>query len=261
MSSVSPAISKSSTEPAYAQLANHLRHRIADGTYPPGSQIPPEVDLRRQFKLSPMTIRRAISILTDEGLLKPLQGKGTFVQALDWQSSGFSLQPLAALVSQEDNTKVKVLKIHTIRADAGLSARLAVPLNTRLIHVLRLLMHDGTPVLLQSGYLRYDPRQPLVEAELDVISLAGLLSGSSNTLIKKGELENYPKNLNQEEAQLLKQPVGSAAFAIGYIFWDFRDVRIGCGFFLVPFPHLSFKTRIGLWFNHEEGLGSEHAGE
>lgn len=251
----------SSTEPAYAQLANHLRHLIADGTYPPGSQIPPEVNLRRQFKLSPMTIRRAISVLTDEGLIKPIQGKGTFVLALDWQSSGFSLQPLADLVSEEDNTKVKFLKIHTIKADAGLSAKLAVPLNARLVHVLRLLLRNGTPVLLQSGYLLYDPRRPLVEAELDVISLAGLLAGSSNSLIKKGELENYPKNLNQEEAQLLKQPEGAAAFAVEYLFWDFKDVRIGCGFFLVPFPHLSFKTRIGLWFNHEAGLGAERMGE
>lgn len=252
MASQSSLISKSSAEPAYAQLADHLRYLISDGTYPPGSQIPTEANLGQQFNLSPMTVRRAISILTDEGLLKPLQGKGTFVQALDWQSSGFSLKPLADLVSQDGNTKVRVLKIHTIKADARLSAKLSIPINTRLIHVLRLLMRDGSPILLQSGYLLYDPRQPLVEAELDVISLSGLLSGSSNGLIKKGELENYPKNLNPEEARLLKQPDGSPAFAVEYLFWNFKDKCIGCGFFLIPFPFLSFKTRIGLWFNHEQ---------
>lgn len=209
----------------------------------------------RQFNLSPMTVRRAIRILTDEGLLKPLQGKGTFVQAIDWQSSGFSLKPLADLVSQANNTKVKVLKIQTIKADERLAIKLSVPLNTRLIHVLRLLIRDGSPMLLQSGYLLYNPRLPLVEAELDVISLAGLLSGSSNTLIKKGELESFPKNLNREEAHLFKQPEGSAAFAMEYLFWNFRDECIGCGFFLIPFPYLSFKTRIGLWFNHEERQG------
>lgn len=252
MSSAAAVISKSSTEPAYAQLADHLRHRIADGTYPPGSQIPPEVTLGRQFNLSPMTVRRAIGILTDEGLLKPLQGRGTFVQALDWQNSGFSLKPLAELVSQGGNTKVRVLHIHTVKADERLSEKLRVPLKTRLIHVLRLLVRNGTPVLLQSGHLLYDPRQPLVEAELDIISLSGLLSGSSNTLIKKGELETSPKTLNQGEAELLRQPEGSAAFAMEYLFWNFQDERIGCGFFLVPFHFLSFKTRIGLWFNHED---------
>lgn len=242
---------KSPTEPAYARLAAHLRHMIADGTYPPGSQIPPEVNLGRQFNLSPMTVRRAISILTDEGLLKPLQGKGTFVQPFDWQHSGFSLKPLADLISKASNTRVKILKIQTIKADERLAAKLEVSLNTRLVQVLRLLVRDGSPVLLQNGYLLYDPRQPLVEAELDAISLAGLLSGSPNTLIKKGELENFPKTLNSEEARLLKQPEGSAAFAMEYLFWNSRDECIGYGFFLIPSSYLSFKTKIGLWLTPE----------
>ncbi|MDR2946097.1 MAG: GntR family transcriptional regulator [Candidatus Adiutrix sp.] len=252
MSPAPAVISKTSAEPAYAQLANYLRYRIADGTYPPGSQIPPEVTLGRQFNLSPMTVRRAIGILTDEGLLKPLQGRGTFVRAIDWQNSGFSLRPLAELVSQGGNTKVRMLNIHTVKADERLADKLRVPLQTRLIHVLRLLVRDGAPVLLQSGHLLYDPRQPLVEAELDVISLSGLLSGSSNTLVKKGELETRPKTLNRGEAELLRQPEGSAAFAMEYLFWNFQDECIGCGFFLVPFPFLSFKTKIGLWFDAPE---------
>jgi GntR family transcriptional regulator len=252
MSLAAAVISKNSAEPAYAQLADHLRHRIADGTYPPGSQIPPEVTLGRQFSLSPMTVRRAIGILSDEGLLKPLQGRGTFVQAIDWQNSGFSLKPLADLVSQSGNTKVRVLNIHTVKADARLAEKLSVPPGTRLIHVLRLLVRDGAPVLLQSGHLLYDPRQPLVEAELDIISLSGLLSGSPNTLIKKGELETTPKALNKSEAELLRQPEGSAAFAMEYLFWNFQDERIGCGFFLAPFHVLSFKTRIGLWLNNDD---------
>ncbi|MDL2259254.1 GntR family transcriptional regulator [Deltaproteobacteria bacterium OttesenSCG-928-K17] len=251
MPPASSIISKSSTEPAYAQLANHLRHLIADGTYPPGSQIPPEITLGRQFGLSPVTVRRAIGILTEEGLLKPHQGRGTFVQAIDWHNSGFSLRPLADLVSQGGNTKVKMLKIKTIKADERLAEKFRLPVNTRLVHVLRLLMRDGVPILLQSGHLLYDPRQPLVEAELDIISLSGLLSGSSNTMIQKGELETYPKTLAFEESELLKQPEGSAAFAMEYLFWNFKNERIGCGFFLIPFPFLTFKTRIGLWFHNE----------
>jgi GntR family transcriptional regulator len=243
---------KSPAEPAYLRLADHLRHMIANGTYTPGSQIPPEVALGREFNLSPVTVRRAIGILTAEGLLKPLQGRGTFVQAIDWQNSGFSLKPLVELVSQDESAKVKVLKIHTVKADEYLAKKLRIPVDTRLVHVLRLLVRDGSPVLLQSGHLLYDPRQPLVEAELDLVSLSGLLSGASNTLIKKGELETNPKVLRPDEAALLHQPEGSAAFAMEYLFWNFQNKRIGCGFFLIPFPFLSFKSRIGLWFNNEE---------
>ena len=245
------SISKSSPEPAYAQLAAHLKHLIADGTYPPGSQIPPEITLSRDFGISPMTVRRAIGLLTEEGLLKPLQGRGTFVQTIEWQSSGFSLKPLADLVGSRDNTKVRVLKIHTIKADEHLAARMRVPVQARLIHVLRLLVRDGRPVLLQSGHIIYDPRLPLVEAELDVISLAGLFTGSPNTLIKRGALKTVPKVMTEEEAQLLSQTAGAAAFSLEYLFWSFQDKPIGYGFFLIPAAVLALTSKIGLWLNHD----------
>jgi len=259
MSSPGFAISRSSPEPAYAQLAGRLRHLIADGTYPPGSQIPPELALGREFGLSPMTVRRAIGLLTEEGLLKALQGRGTFVQTIEWQSSGFSLKPLADLIVQDGHTRVKALKVHTIKADARLARRLSVPERTRLIHILRLLVRDGVPLLLQSGHIIYNPRLPLVEAELDIISLSGLFTGNPNTSIKRGELETTPRVLDEEEAGLLRQPAGSAAFSLEYLFWSFQDQPIGYGYFLVPAPFLSLKTKIGLWLTRDHADGNNAA--
>jgi Transcriptional regulators len=241
------AISKSSPEPAYAQLARCLKQKIADGTYQPGSQIPTEIALSRDFGISPMTARRAIGLLTEEGLLKAAQGRGTFVKTIEWQSSGFTLKPLADLISNESNTKVKVLKIHTMKANEHLAEKLGVDAGTRLIHVLRLLIRDGHHVLLQSGHIIYDPDRPLLEAELDIVSLEGLLSGSTNTIIKKGEIDIVPKMMSAEEAALLNMPDNTAAFALEYLFWDFQDHPIGYGFFLIPPHFLSLKTKIGLW--------------
>lgn len=250
-------ISKSSTQPAYAQLAGRLKQQIAEGVYPPGSQIPTEVALSRNFGISPMTVRRAIGLLTEEGLLEATQGRGTFVKTIEWQSSGFSLKPLADLVSSDDNTKVKVLKIHTVKADEGLAKKLDVEVGCRLIHVLRLLIRDGHPVLLQSGHIIYDPDRPLLEAELDIVSLKGLLSGATNTLIKKGEVDIIPKMMNSDEANLLQLPDNTAAFALEYLFWDFRDIPIGYGFFLIPSHFLSLKTKIGLWLKTNYYADSE----
>ncbi|MDR1045630.1 MAG: GntR family transcriptional regulator [Candidatus Adiutrix sp.] len=241
------SLSKNSHEPVYAQLATHLRQQIAEGLYPPGSQIPPEMTLSRTHGISAMTVRQAIGLLTDEGLLKRVQGRGTFVKSIEWQGSGFSLKPLAELVGQDGNTLVKVLKINTIRAGEDLAARLQVPPQSRLISIVRLLIRDGQPMLLQKGHLIYDPCLPLLEAELDVISLSGLFTGAPNRLIKKGELETLPVVLGEEEAALLEKAPGSAAFALEYLFWNFQDQPIGNGFFLVPQERMSLKARIGLW--------------
>jgi GntR family transcriptional regulator len=63
----------------YLQLADILRERIADGTYRPGDKIPPLLDLQTEFSLSSMTVRRAVGVLSGEGLLVRVPGRGTFV--------------------------------------------------------------------------------------------------------------------------------------------------------------------------------------
>lgn len=63
----------------YLQLARILRQRIADGTYEPGQKIPPILALQAEFSLSSVTVRRAVRLLSDEGLLHRVPGRGTFV--------------------------------------------------------------------------------------------------------------------------------------------------------------------------------------
>lgn len=63
----------------FVQLAAILRERITTGRYPPGRKIPPLIDLQAEFTLSSMTVRRAIAVLADEGLLLVVPGRGTFV--------------------------------------------------------------------------------------------------------------------------------------------------------------------------------------
>lgn len=63
----------------YLQLSRILRDRIADGTYPAGKKIPPVLDLQAEFGLSSMTVRRAVAVLAEEGLLVRVPGRGTYV--------------------------------------------------------------------------------------------------------------------------------------------------------------------------------------
>lgn len=64
----------------YEQLAAILRRRIESGEYAPGRKIPPVIALQEEFSLSSMTVRRAVGVLADEGLLVKVPGRGTFVR-------------------------------------------------------------------------------------------------------------------------------------------------------------------------------------
>lgn len=64
-------------EPLYEQLAAILRARIADGTYE--RRVPSGPALVAEFDLSLPTVQRALRMLRDEGLVRTVVGRGTFV--------------------------------------------------------------------------------------------------------------------------------------------------------------------------------------
>lgn len=65
--------------PLYQQLADLLRAQIEAGELPPNRPIPTEVQLMQRHELGRDTVRRAIGILRDEGLLVTVKARGTFV--------------------------------------------------------------------------------------------------------------------------------------------------------------------------------------
>src|SRR6188474_3550536 len=68
-----------STRPLYLQLRDALAERIAHGEWKPGTAIPNESDLAREFGVSSGTMRKALDLMEGEHLLTRRQGRGTFV--------------------------------------------------------------------------------------------------------------------------------------------------------------------------------------
>jgi GntR family transcriptional regulator len=63
----------------YQRIADALRPRLHAGEFPPGSLLPSEADLSADYAASRVTIRRALDVLRDEGLVDSRQGFGWFV--------------------------------------------------------------------------------------------------------------------------------------------------------------------------------------
>ena len=56
-----------------------LRDRIAAGTYARGDKLPSEMELMDESGLSRSTVRHALKVLVDEGLVRTERGRGAFV--------------------------------------------------------------------------------------------------------------------------------------------------------------------------------------
>ena len=65
--------------PKHVQLADYLRARINDGTYPPRARLPSEVSLVQETGFARDTVRKAMAVLVDEGRVYVVRGLGTFV--------------------------------------------------------------------------------------------------------------------------------------------------------------------------------------
>jgi GntR family transcriptional regulator len=70
----------SASRPAYVQLAELLKARIAAGEFSPGDQLPTGKALAHEYGVAPNTVLNAIRALRDEGIVSSQQGRGTFVR-------------------------------------------------------------------------------------------------------------------------------------------------------------------------------------
>ncbi|GAA0953729.1 GntR family transcriptional regulator [Nonomuraea longicatena] len=67
--------------PPYQQIATVIRDRIAAGEIPPGRRIPSLVEMEAEFGVARDTLRKAVQVLKDEGLVETVQGMGVYVKA------------------------------------------------------------------------------------------------------------------------------------------------------------------------------------
>ena len=65
--------------PLYIQVASALRQRIETGQWRPGQRISTLEELEVEFEVARVTVRQAVELLQDEGLVLRQQGRGTFV--------------------------------------------------------------------------------------------------------------------------------------------------------------------------------------
>ncbi|WP_028983207.1 GntR family transcriptional regulator [Sporolactobacillus terrae] len=141
--------------PLYIQIHDYLLKSIQNKTYVTGALLPSEAELAKKYKVSLITIRRAMQELANEGWVKRQAGKGTFASmptkinqpvgvltsfTTDMEELG--IKPSSTLLTQE-----------TIPAGEHESKMLEVKLGTPLFHLYRIRQGDGLPILLENVYV------------------------------------------------------------------------------------------------------------
>jgi DNA-binding GntR family transcriptional regulator len=66
--------------PVWRQLADILRNMIESGEIPPGKLLPSQRTLMQRYEVSDGTVKRALALLREEGLIETERGRGVYVK-------------------------------------------------------------------------------------------------------------------------------------------------------------------------------------
>lgn len=66
-------------KPLYTVVYDKLFQKIMNGTFPVDTKLPAEPELAKMLGVSRMTLRQALALLQDDGLIKSIHGKGNFI--------------------------------------------------------------------------------------------------------------------------------------------------------------------------------------
>lgn len=65
----------------YESVYEDLKQQISRGSLKTDERLKPENELAEEYQVSAITIKKALSMLADEGVVKRIRGKGSFVTA------------------------------------------------------------------------------------------------------------------------------------------------------------------------------------
>ena len=101
--------------PVYRRIADSLRTAIESGDIAPGTKLPSESELMTQWGRSLGTIRQALAVLRNEGLVVPRHGRGVFVLGESFENLLPALTRAIAVAERDDLNLVLDLIIARVR--------------------------------------------------------------------------------------------------------------------------------------------------
>ncbi|WP_205018731.1 GntR family transcriptional regulator [Streptomyces sp. HB132] len=123
-------------------IADDLRQQITTSGLQPGERLPSEADLAERYKVSTVTLRKALAVLQGEGLVAKMHGKGNFVsrphRKILYVGGWGTLDPWAAA---EPALRVTV-RSTIVPAQAHLTKLLKVPTGSPIVET-TCLSHEG----------------------------------------------------------------------------------------------------------------------
>ncbi|MDR4950038.1 GntR family transcriptional regulator [Neobacillus cucumis] len=207
--------------PLYIQLKESLRGSILNGDLKYGDKIPTEAELSEDFKISRITVRKAILELVEEGYLVKRQGKGTFVNKRKIE------RKIVHFLSFSDACKAngltassKIIKREIIQPTAKDIELLQLEEGDALLFIQRVRYAGDSPIMIENNYYSYKKFHILLNANLEG-SVYSVIEENLN-IQPRGSFETTLEivRASEEEVELLNTSSGEPLFYMETTVYD-----------------------------------------
>ena len=211
-------ISKAAPEPIYLQIKRQIQQRIDSGEWREGQKLPSENDLVVALGVSRMTINRALRELTQEGLIRRVHGRGSFVAERPRHASLIELQDIKLEIENRGQRhRSKVLQLDTIPAPREVAPLLQLDAGMPVYLLRAVHYQDDEPIQLELRYVNAALMPEFVQQDFSRITATAYLLGR----FKPDEMEHRVRAVLPDEASrgLLRMQAGQPCLQLTRRTW------------------------------------------
>ncbi|MFC6315422.1 GntR family transcriptional regulator [Lapidilactobacillus achengensis] len=210
----------------YRQLLGSLKDKILAGEFP-NMKLPDERSLSEQYEVSRSTVKRALSILADQGVVFKKRGSGTFINPLYLKNdsvfhynNGSNLGITDSFQMNGRKPGIKLLKFEVVRPDPELKRDLFLKNDDFVYEIKRLRLFDDEPFMIETGYI---PIKIVPELSEKIVSssIFNYLQRERNQAVTKSYLTiSAEPSTDEDQAQLGLTPTEPVGIMAGVFFLD-----------------------------------------
>lgn len=224
-------VKEDSPKPLYQQVADWIIENIKSGKWKKGYKLLAEEDLAKQLEVSRGTLRKAISILIEQGLLVQIQGKGTFVdeQKISYPFAQELISFAESMESKGYTFETRVLAQKVVQPSETIQSKLNVGAYDLVLYLKRVRYINDEPAIILENWVSLKQCNSGIEDEnFEKISLFAAIEKYTDSKLAMGIRNFSAKSLNAEQAKLLNLKVNDPVLYLDQITFNQKKIPIEC---------------------------------
>lgn len=209
----------------YRSVMRDIKEKILNNKFE-GMRLPDERSLAEQYQVSRSSMKRALGLLADEGIVFKKRGSGTFINPLYLKNQamfrydGSNLGITDSFKVPGKKQRIKLLNFQVVNATKEIAQDLFINENDFVYEFKRLRLLDEQPFLIETGYL---PIKIMPELKPDILkgSLFNYLEDEQNKTVTKSFLNiTVEPSSSEDQKEMNLKPVEPVGVMEGIFFLD-----------------------------------------